>query len=145
MMTTDTKKTLLMNYWILGSRLSLYIIACLCPAFTTEGTAKWPGWACVAFGWMSFGSNPLQGVIWGANVIYLQALWKSTLHLLNPLNAPASVWAFVAALLIGLSFLFKKTIDGDVSEEITRTGVGYWLWLLSFAVPVAYKLWMIGK
>lgn len=134
-----------MNYWIIGSSLLLYTIACLCPAFTTDGTTKWPGWSCVAFGWMSFGSNPLQGVIWGANFIYLHALWKSLLHFLAPHHAPASIWAFVLALGIGLSFLFKKTIDGDITSEITRLNIGYWLWLLSFAVPIAYKVWMMCK
>ncbi len=97
---------------------------------------RWSGLMCLLVG--VFGLFSCRaGLTWLANPLLFYAWINFSEY------GPSSCYTSLAALLIGLSFLLRKSIikdEGGNYGTITGYRAGYWLWLASMAVAVLATL-----
>lgn len=113
--------------------IGAFVLAMPLHAFSAGGEGI-PGWACLLLGWWGLFSGSLS---WLANPLLICG-WLLRSHSPKPFLVAAGV-----AIVLMLSFLGADTVainEGGVPNEITRIGVGYWLWLASGLLACADAL-----
>lgn len=106
--------------------IACYLMSCCLPVATTRNETL-PGICYLLSGWLSILVDPSQLLIWTANFFYFAGIikWcKSYIMLLFP----------SAALLLGSHMLEHPHITYDIEVPILHFGIGYYLWMTSFAI-----------